>query len=69
MCHGGSASAGAGIALDNYAAVKVYVSNGRLLNSILQNGQASAMPKGGGKMDACSINKVSTWIKNGALNN
>jgi len=68
-CHGGTAANGAGIVLDNYASTKVYVDNGKLLNSILQNGKASAMPKGGGKLDACSINKVTNWINKGAINN
>lgn len=69
FCHGGTAANGAGIVLDNYASAKVYITNGRLLNSILQNGKASSMPKGGGKIDACSINKISNWINKGAINN
>lgn len=68
-CHGGAAAAGAGIKLDTYAAASTYVTNGRLLNSILHNGQASSMPKGGSKLDACTIKKVSAWIKKGAVNN
>lgn len=68
-CHGGAAAAGAGIALDNYTAVKTYVTNGKLLNSMLQNGQASAMPKGGSKLDNCTLNKFSAWIRQGAPNN
>lgn len=68
-CHGGAAAAGAGIKLDTYAGVSTYITNGRLLNSMLHNGQASPMPKGGSKLDACTINKVSSWIKKGATNN
>jgi mono/diheme cytochrome c family protein len=68
-CHGGTAANGAGIVLDNYASTKAYVDNGKLLNSILQNGKASAMPKGGGKLDVCSINKITNWINKGAINN
>lgn len=68
-CHGGTAAAGGGIVLDTYAGVKTYASNGRLLNSILQNGAASAMPKGSGKLPDCSINKVRAWINKGMLNN
>lgn len=68
-CHGGAAAAGAGIKLDTYTTVSTYVTNGRLLNSMLHNGQASPMPKGGTKLDACTINKVSSWIKKGAANN
>jgi len=68
-CHGGSAAMGAGIVLDNYTSVKTYVTSTKLLSSIQQNGTASAMPKGGSKLDACTINKFDAWIKNGAPNN
>ncbi|MBX9892774.1 MAG: c-type cytochrome [Chitinophagaceae bacterium] len=68
-CHGGTAAAGAGIVLDTYAGVKTYAANGKLLNSIIQNGAASAMPKGSGKLPDCSINKVRAWINKGMLNN
>jgi hypothetical protein len=27
------------------------------------------MPKGGAKLDACSINKITNWINKGAINN
>ena len=68
-CHGGSAAMGAGIVLDNYTSVKTYVTNAKLLGSIQQNGTASSMPKGGSKLDACTINKFDAWIKSGAPNN
>jgi mono/diheme cytochrome c family protein len=68
-CHGGAAAAGAGIKLDTYAGVTPWVTNGRLLNSMLHNGQASPMPKGGSKLDACTLNKISAWITKGAANN
>ena len=69
-CHGASAnSLGAGIVLNTYASVKPYITNGRLVNSILQNGNASPMPKNMAKMDACSINKIIVWANRGAINN
>jgi hypothetical protein len=68
-CNGGAAAAGAGIKLDTYASLSTWVTNGRLLNSMLHNGQASPMPKGGSKLDACTLNKVSAWITKGAANN
>ena len=69
-CHGAAAnSIGGGIYLNTYAALKPYVTNGSFLNSILQNGKASAMPKNGAKMDNCSILKIQSWINQGALNN
>jgi hypothetical protein len=69
-CHGAAAnSIGGGIYLNTYSAVKPYINNGSLLNSILQNGKASAMPKNGAKLDNCSILKIQSWINKGALNN
>ena len=69
-CHGAAAnSIGGGIYLNTYAALKPYVTNGRFLNSILQNGKASAMPRNGAKLDNCSILKIQTWINKGAINN
>lgn len=69
-CHGAAAnSIGGGIYLNTFAALKPYVTNGSFLNSILQNGKASAMPKNGAKMDNCSILKIQSWINKGALNN
>jgi mono/diheme cytochrome c family protein len=68
-CHGGTAAAGAGIVLSTYAGLKVYGANGQLLNSVLQNGTVSAMPKGGGKLSDCDINKIRSWLNKGMLNN
>jgi hypothetical protein len=70
-CHG-TASAnvlGGGILLSTYASVKPYITNGKLINSVLQNGQASAMPKNMAKLDQCTINKLTLWVNKGALNN
>jgi mono/diheme cytochrome c family protein len=69
-CHGASANnLGGGIVLNTYATVKSYITNGRLVNSILQNGNASPMPKNMAKMDVCSINKIIVWVNRGAINN
>ncbi len=69
-CHGSAAnSIGGGIYLNTYAAMQPYIKNGSFLNSILQNGKASAMPKNGSKMDNCSILKIQSWINKGAINN
>ena len=70
-CHGAASAnvSGGGIILSNYAAVKPYVTNGKLLNSIAQNGLASPMPKNMAKLDQCTINKMIMWVNKGALNN
>jgi len=70
-CHStaAAASSGGGIALDNYTAVKAFVSNGKLYGSMAHNGMASPMPKNMEKLDNCTINKIAVWINRGALNN
>ena len=69
-CHGTNANTlGAGIFLNSYASLKPYISSGRLVNSILQNGSASPMPKNMAKMDVCSINKIIIWVNKGSINN
>ncbi len=68
-CHGGTASLGSGIQLEDYTVLKEYADNGILLSSITQDGNASAMPKSGPKLSDCDINKFRAWIDTGAPNN
>lgn len=70
-CHGAATanSIGAGINLSTYAAAKPYITNGSLLNSILQNGKAAPMPKNATKLSSCNISVIQSWINKGALNN
>jgi hypothetical protein len=67
-CHSGAAPSG-NILLNNYAAIKTYVQNGKLYGSITHSGGYSPMPQGGNKMSTCDINKIKAWIDAGALNN
>jgi hypothetical protein len=68
-CHSNSAAAGSGsgIKLQDYADVKTYVDNGKLVSSI-QHTSSFPMPKGGGKLTDCNILVINTWISKGALN-
>jgi mono/diheme cytochrome c family protein len=68
-CHSGSASAGGGIALDSYNGVQPYIKNGQLVKDVAQTTGANPMPKGGAKLDNCSINKIIAWINKGAPGN
>jgi hypothetical protein len=70
-CHSTSnaASSGSGIKLENYADVKVYVLNGKLMGAINHSSGYVAMPQGGGKLADCEINQLQKWIDNGTLNN
>ena len=68
-CHNAS-GAGGGYVLENYAGVKSAADNGKLLSSIIWDGNANQMPKGSpSKLSDCSIFKIQKWIDNGALNN
>ena len=70
-CHSNaSADAyGSGIKLEDYADVKTYVDNDKLLGSIQHASGFSAMPKGANKMDDCKIKQFEIWINSGANNN
>lgn len=68
-CHGGDASAGAGIRLGTYDEVKAQAVSGTLLNVISHNPGFSQMPKGGAKLPNCRIEEIRAWIQNGTPNN
>jgi mono/diheme cytochrome c family protein len=71
-CHGNSsyATAGAGINLEGYSNLSSVLTNiqSTFIGSIVQDGSASNMPKGGNKLDLCSINKIKAWISQGIKN-
>ena len=43
--------------------------NGTLLSDINQGSGSDPMPKSGGKIAACDINKITAWINQGYKNN
>jgi mono/diheme cytochrome c family protein len=65
-CHS-SANPQGNVTLDSWAAVKVYVTNGKLIPSIDHTGPYP-MPKGG-SMLPCSIAQIQQWVSDGAQNN
>jgi hypothetical protein len=67
-CHN-TASAGGGVILDTYNGVKTQAANGRLTGTINQTGSYSPMPKGGAKLNSCTIAKIQQWINSGTPNN
>ena len=68
-CHS-TQGAGGGVILQNYAGVKSAVTSGKLLSSILWDGNAQQMPKGSAsQLNDCALAKIEKWIKAGALNN
>ncbi|MEZ5171997.1 MAG: hypothetical protein R2850_00395 [Bacteroidia bacterium] len=64
-CHSGVNASG-NIRLDTYQDIKQYVDNtgGRLMSSILQDGNASPMPQGQPKIADCEISQIQIWINN-----
>ena len=69
-CHSNAnaSGSGSGIKLENYADVKTYVDNGKLVGSI-EHTSSYPMPKGGGTLSTCDIAIINAWITKGALNN
>lgn len=67
-CHSGP-NAPNGVKLDSYSPVKIQAVNGMLLGTIMHSAGFSAMPKGGNKLNDCSIAKIAKWVKAGAPNN
>jgi mono/diheme cytochrome c family protein len=70
-CHSASAAAasGAGINLEDYNSLKGWADNGKLYCSVDHGNGCSAMPKGGGRLQQCDIDKIKAWVDRGALNN
>jgi hypothetical protein len=67
-CHSGNAPSG-NIGLQDFTSVKNAAQSGKLLGAIQHNSGFSPMPKGGGKMSDCDINKIKAWIDAGLVNN
>jgi mono/diheme cytochrome c family protein len=67
-CHNNSFNLG-GVSLEGYNNAKAAAGSGKLFNVINHTPGFSKMPKGGNKLDKCSIELIKKWIDNGALNN
>ncbi len=70
-CHSNSKASneGGGIKLENYADIKTYVINGKLMGAVNHATGYIPMPNGGGKLPDCEISQLQKWIDNGKLNN
>jgi hypothetical protein len=67
-CHSGTSASG-GILLNNYAAVRVQVDNGKLLGAITHASGFAPMPQGAAKMNACDLARIRSWIAAGSPQN
>jgi hypothetical protein len=66
-CHAGS-NAGGGIDLSNYSGLAATAANGKLTGSITFSTGFSPMPKGGPRLDDCTIAKIRAWVNRGYPN-
>ncbi|XZF12517.1 hypothetical protein ACTHGU_12050 [Chitinophagaceae bacterium MMS25-I14] len=67
-CHD-AATASGGYVLDSYSGVQAVASSGRLMGAVKHESGFSAMPQNANQLDACTINKLQTWVDAGAPNN
>ena len=67
-CHSGSAPGG-GILLNSHANVRTVALNGRLYGAISHASGYQPMPRGGGRLAQCTIDKIKGWIDDGAPDN
>ena len=66
-CHGSTFPQG-GVILDNYDDLKTHVDNGRFWGAINHEAGYSPMPQNLPKLPQCELDKIKTWIDNGAIN-
>lgn len=67
-CHDGSNAST--YDMSDYSGLYYYcVATNQLLGSIRHENGFVAMPQGAPQLDDCTINKITSWVNNGALNN
>lgn len=67
-CHSGGAPSG-GISLNTHAGVQSVALSGRLFGAISHATGFQPMPRNSAKLPQCSIDKIKSWIDDGAPNN
>ena len=67
-CHSGAAPSG-NIRLNSHAGVQAVALDGKLLGAISWANGYQPMPRNSNQLSACKIEKIKTWINNGAINN
>ena len=68
QCHDAANNFG-GITLEGFDQIKTFVNNNQLLGVIRHEAGFSPMPKNSAKLLECEIEKIESWITNGAPNN
>ena len=67
-CHSGGAPSG-GITLNTHAGVQAVALNGRLFGAVNHSSGFQPMPRGSARLPQCTIDKIKSWINDGAPNN
>ena len=67
-CHSAASSEG-GIVLEGYDNVKLYADSGFLIGVVKQEDGFSLMPQGEDMLEQCLIDKLNSWIEDGAMDN
>lgn len=67
-CHSGPTPSG-NINLSTYAGVQAVALSGRMYGAISHAPGFQPMPRGGAKLSQCTIDKIKSWINDGAPNN
>lgn len=67
-CHDAASNNG-NITLEGYTNLKKYVDSGQLLGAIKHSPGFSPMPKNEAMLVDCDIQKIETWVNEGAIQN
>lgn len=68
VCHDAATSLGT-VNLEGYDALKTYALNGSLIGVLRREAGYSPMPQNAGPLPDCDIDKIESWIQDGALDN
>ncbi len=68
-CHDGSGGTSAPYNLNTYQGAYLAYKSATLIDAIEQNGSVPAMPQNAPKLSSCDIDKIATWVADGAQNN
>ncbi|MBN2172621.1 MAG: hypothetical protein JW731_00725 [Bacteroidales bacterium] len=67
-CHSSNFPQG-NVVLDNYDDLKVVIDNGRFWGAVNHESGFTPMPQNLPKLPQCELDKIKTWLDNGAMNN
>lgn len=70
VCHSSAAGPSNGnVILDTYTELNKYTTNGKLVGAINHASGFSPMPQNAAKLGSCDIDKIESWVNDGAPNN